>query len=91
VLNPWQFDAFVATNLIRRRILSARGSPIPTALLLATCLMIDHVGLTDRARQLRRAIDVVLNQENIRTRYLSGSASTSDYANAIMQRRLDSM
>jgi isocitrate dehydrogenase (NAD+) len=43
------------------------------------------VGLIDHARQLRQAIEAVLNQKKVRTRDLGGSASTSDYASAITQ------
>ncbi len=66
--------------------IAGMGLANPTALLLAAGLMLDHVGLTDRATRLRRAIDEVLNQQKVRTRDLGGSASTSDYANAIVQR-----
>jgi len=38
------------------------------------------------ARHLRKAIDQVLNQDQIRTRNLSGTASTSDFAKALVQR-----
>ena len=48
--------------------------------------MLDHVGLADQAKQLRKAIDMVLNEEKIRTGDLGGSASTGDYAKALVQR-----
>ena len=95
VLNPWQFDVIVTTNLFGDVLsdltaglvgglgaapganigakaaifeavhgsapdIAGKGLANPTALLLATGLMLDHVGLTDHARQLRRAIDAVL-------------------------------
>jgi isocitrate dehydrogenase (NAD+) len=65
--------------------ITGKGFANPTALLLAAGLMLDHVGLTDRTSQLRRAIDVVLNQEKVRTRDLGGSASTRDYARAVVR------
>jgi isocitrate dehydrogenase (NAD+) len=121
VLNPWQFDVIVATNLFGDVLsdliaglvgglgaapganigakaaifeavhgsapdIAGKGLANPTALLLATGLMLDHVGLTDHAKQLRRAVDAVLNQARVRTRDLGGSASTSDYTSAIIQR-----
>jgi isocitrate dehydrogenase (NAD+) len=121
VLNPWQYDVIVTTNLFGD-ILSdliaglvgglgaAPGANIgekaaifeavhgsapdiagknianPTALLLAAGLMLDHVGLTDQARHLRKAIDTVLNEDHLRTGDLGGKASTSDYAKALVQR-----
>jgi isocitrate dehydrogenase (NAD+) len=121
VLNPWQFDVIVTTNLfgdilsdliaglvgglgaapganIGEKVaifeavhgsapdIAGKGIANPTALLLAAGLMLDHVGLTDHAKSLRTAIDQVLNQEKIRTGDLGGSASTGDYARALVQR-----
>ena len=121
VLNPWQFDVIVTTNLFGDILsdliaglvgglgaapganigdkaaifeavhgsapdIAGKGIANPTALLLAAGLMLDHVGLTDRARQLRNAIHRVLNQDRIRTGDLGGAASTSDFARALVQR-----
>src|SRR5271168_2073393 len=121
VLNPWQFDVIVTTNLFGDILsdliaglvgglgaapganigekaaifeavhgsapdIAGKGLANPTALLLAAGLMLDHVGLIDHARHLRKAIDTVLNQDNVRTGDLGGTASTSDFAKAIVQR-----
>jgi isocitrate dehydrogenase (NAD+) len=121
VLNPWQFDVIVTTNLFGDILsdliaglvgglgaapganigekaaifeavhgsapdIAGKGLANPTALLLAAGLMLDHVGLTDHARHLRKAIDSVLNQDKVRTGDLGGTASTSDFAKAIVQR-----
>ena len=121
VLNPWQFDVIVTTNLFGDILsdliaglvgglgaapganigekaaifeavhgsapdIAGKGLANPTALLLAAGLMLDHVGLIDQARHLRKAIDTVLNRDNIRTGDLGGTASTGDFAKAIVQR-----
>ncbi len=121
VLNPWQFDVIVTTNLFGDILsdliaglvgglgaapganigekaaifeavhgsapdIAGKGIANPTALLLAAGLMLDHVGLTDHATQLRKAIDQVLNLDNIRTGDLGGKATTSDFAKALVQR-----
>ncbi|HKM64380.1 MAG TPA: isocitrate/isopropylmalate family dehydrogenase [Acidisphaera sp.] len=121
VLNPWQFDVIVTTNLFGDILsdliaglvgglgaapganiglhaaifeavhgsapdIAGKGLANPTALLLAAGLMLDHVGLIDTARRLREAIDAVLNQDNVRTRDLGGTASTSEYAKAVVRR-----
>jgi len=121
VLNPWQFDVIVTTNLFGDILsdliaglvgglgaapganiglnaaifeavhgsapdIAGKGIANPTALLLAAGLMLDHVGLTDHARQLRKAIDQVLNQDKVRTGDLGGKASTNDFAMALVQR-----
>ena len=121
VLNPWQFDVIVTTNLFGDILsdliaglvgglgaapganigdkaaifeavhgsapdIAGKGVANPTALLLAAGLMLDHVGLTDHAKHLRNAIHRVLNQDRIRTGDLGGTASTRDFARALVQR-----
>ena len=121
VLNPWQFDVIVTTNLFGDILsdliaglvgglgaapganigekaaifeavhgsapdIAGKGIANPTALLLAAGLMLDHVGRLAEARRLRSAIDAVLNQDNIRTGDLGGSASTGSFADAIVRR-----
>jgi isocitrate dehydrogenase (NAD+) len=66
--------------------IAGKGLANPTALLLAAGLMLDHVGLGDHARQLRTGIDDVLNRDKVRTGDLGGSASTSGFAKALVQR-----
>lgn len=121
VLNPWQFDVLVTTNLFGDILsdlvagligglgmapganigadaaifeavhgsapdIAGQGKANPTALLLASAMMLDHVKLTDKATLLRRAIHETLNVDNIRTGDLGGTASTSAYASALVSR-----
>ena len=121
VLNPWQFDVIVTTNLFGDILsdliaglvgglgaapganigkkaaifeavhgsapdIAGKGLANPTALLLAAGLMLDHVEELDKAAALRKAIDAALNQDKVRTRDLGGTASTSDFANAVIRR-----
>ena len=62
----------------------------PIALLLAAALMLDHCRLTDQARRLRCAIDQTLNLDQVRTRDLGGTASTSAFTAALVRRIADS-
>ena len=48
--------------------------------------MLDHVGLVDTAQRLRAAVDAVLTQDNIRTQDLGGTASTTEYSQALVAR-----
>jgi 3-isopropylmalate dehydrogenase len=64
--------------------IAGQGKANPTALLLAAAMMLDHVGHGDRAERLRSAIDRTINLEGIRTPDLGGSASTMDYARALV-------
>jgi isocitrate dehydrogenase (NAD+) len=121
VLDPWQFDVIVTTNLFGDILsdeiaglvgglgmapganigegaaifeavhgsapdIAGKGIANPLALLLAAAMMLDHVGMTDRAQRLRAAIDTTLNVDGVRTRDLGGTAGTMDLAEAIVRR-----
>lgn len=121
VLNPWQFDVIVTTNLFGDILsdeiaglvgglgmapganigayaaifeavhgsapdIAGKGLANPTALLLATAMMLDHVGRQDLGHRLRNAIEHTLNVANVRTGDLGGSASTQQYAAALVGR-----
>jgi isocitrate dehydrogenase (NAD+) len=121
VLNPWQFDVLVTTNLFGDILsdlaaglvgglgmapganigedaaifeavhgsapdIAGKGVANPTALMLAAGLMLDHVGLHDKAQRLRRAIADTLNIDQIRTGDLGGAASTKAYTDAVVRR-----
>ncbi|MBV8912601.1 MAG: NAD-dependent isocitrate dehydrogenase, partial [Acetobacteraceae bacterium] len=121
VLNPWQFDVIVTTNLFGDILsdliaglvgglgaapganiggaaaifeavhgsapdIAGKGVANPTALLLASGLMLEHVGHQSEAKRLRAAIDAALNRDNVRTRDLGGTASTKDFTQAVIRR-----
>ena len=66
--------------------IAGQGIANPTALLLATAMMLDHVGELDAAGRLRRAIETVIVKDNVRTKDLGGSAATADFARAVARR-----
>jgi isocitrate dehydrogenase (NAD+) len=121
VLNPWQFDVIVTTNLFGDILsdemaglvgglgfapganigtdaaifeavhgsapdIAGKGIANPTALLLAAGMMLEHVGRQDLAQRLRAAIDAVVQQDAVRTRDMGGTASTQDFAAALVRR-----
>jgi isocitrate dehydrogenase (NAD+) len=121
VLNPWQFDVIVTTNLFGDILsdemaglvgglgmapaanigtdaaifeavhgsapdLAGQGVANPIALLRAASMMLDHVDRSELARQLRQAIDRTLNEDQVRTRDLGGTASTKEFAEAVVRR-----
>ena len=55
----------------------------PTALLLSALMMLDHIGERDAAARVRAALDRVLMDGTVRTRDLGGSASTTEFTDAI--------
>ena len=52
----------------------------------AACMMLDHVGRVELAQRIHVAVDQTLRADNIRTDDLGGSASTADYAAAVIRR-----
>ena len=121
VMNPWQFDVLVTTNLFGDILsdeiaglvgglgmapganigehaaifeavhgsapdIAGKGIANPTALLLASAMMLDHVKRKDLGDRLRRAIDDTLNIDKVRTGDLGGSANTKTYARALAAR-----
>ena len=57
----------------------------PLALIMASGMMLDHVGLPAEASRLRQAIDRAL-ADGQKTRDIGGSLGTSDMAKAIIAR-----
>ncbi|MFV0380784.1 MAG: isocitrate/isopropylmalate dehydrogenase family protein [Breznakia sp.] len=58
----------------------------PIALLLAACLMLDYLEYPKEANRIRKAIDDVLIENRIRTCDLGGTASTSEFTDALLER-----
>jgi isocitrate dehydrogenase (NAD+) len=121
VLDPWQFDVIVTTNLFGDILsdelaglvgglgmapganigpkaaifeavhgsapdIAGKGVANPLALLLAACLMLDHVGKKQIATTIRGAVDLVLREDGVRTRDLGGKATTADFSKAVIRR-----
>ena len=121
VLNPWQFDVIVTTNLFGDILsdemaglvgglgmapaanigvdveifeavhgsapdLAGKEVANPIALLRAASMMLDHVDHSELAHQLREAIDHTLNEDQVRTGDLGGTASTKEFVQAIVRR-----
>jgi isocitrate dehydrogenase (NAD+) len=121
VMNPWQFDVIVTTNLFGDILsdqlaglvgglgmapganigdgaaifeavhgsapdIAGKGVANPLALLLAAALMLDHVGSADLAERLRTAILQTLQEDQVRTRDLGGTAPTKEFGAAIIRR-----
>jgi isocitrate dehydrogenase (NAD+) len=57
----------------------------PTALLLSGLMMLDHLGERDASSRIRTALDTVLMAGEVRTRDLGGTASTTEFTEAIVR------
>jgi len=121
VMNPWQFDVIVTTNLFGDILsdlnaglvgglgmapagnigtdaaifeavhgsapdIAGKGLANPLALLLSSAMMLDHVGHQDKARRIRKAVDIALREDNVRTGDLGGKATTKQFTQAVVKR-----
>jgi isocitrate dehydrogenase (NAD+) len=66
--------------------IAGKGVANPISLMLAACMMLDHVGLGELGQRLRAAIGNTLKVDKVRTRDLQGSANTLEFADAIVRR-----
>ncbi len=66
--------------------IAGKGVANPSAQMLAAALMLDHLGEVEWGNRVRRAIERTIVDDNIRTRDLGGSASTSGFGDAVVRR-----
>jgi isocitrate dehydrogenase (NAD+) len=121
VMNPWQFDVIVTTNLFGDILsdlnaglvgglgmapagnigadaaifeavhgsapdIAGKGVANPLALILSAAMMLDHVGMRDKGKAIRDAVDKALLEDNVRTGDLGGTANTKQFTKAIVSR-----
>jgi len=66
--------------------IAGKGVANPSALLLAACLMLDHIGDRFRADRIRRAIESTIRGGEALTRDLGGTATTREFTEAVIKR-----
>ena len=66
--------------------IAGRNIANPMALLLSALLMLQHIGETPMSDRIMRALGIVLSEDQVRTRDLGGTASTTEFAAAICRR-----
>lgn len=66
--------------------IAGKGVANPAAQMLAAAMMLDHVGELKAAGRVRKAIEEVIVQDNLRTRDLGGSATTREFGDAVARR-----
>ena len=66
--------------------IAGKGVANPISILLASAMMLDHVGKQDLANRLRTAITDTLNLDSVRTRDLKGEATTKQFTDAVCKR-----
>ncbi len=65
--------------------IAGRGIANPTALILSGALMLRHLGETDAAERIERAVQRVIAAGKCIPRDIGGSASTMEYTRAVIQ------
>jgi isocitrate dehydrogenase (NAD+) len=66
--------------------IAGRNLANPMALLLSALLMLQHIGETPMADRIMKALAIVLAEDEVRTRDLGGTATTTEFAAAICRR-----
>ena len=79
------FDAFVSSLGDPRRIVYA-GLGLHAVLLLSGLMMLEHIGEREGAGRIRAALEQVLVDGTVRTRDLGGTATTTEFTDAVCRR-----
>jgi len=66
--------------------IAGKGVANPSALILAACLLLDHLGEAAAAACVRQALVTVLRDDGVRTRDLKGHATTVEFTDAVVRR-----
>ncbi len=66
--------------------IAGRNVANPGALVLAACMMLEHIGETERAQRIRRALESTIREGKTVTRDLGGTASTTEFTDAVIGR-----
>src|SRR6185503_4340471 len=64
--------------------IAGKGIANPGAVILAACMMLDHIGQSERAKRIRTALETTIRDGKTVTRDLGGTASTDEFTNAIV-------
>jgi len=65
--------------------IAGQGVANPTGLLMSACLLLDHVEQQEVATRIRGALDTVIRANESRTVDMGGSASTTEYPEALVR------
>jgi len=64
--------------------IAGKGIANPGAVMLAACMLLDHIGDGERARRIRGAFETTVREGKTVTRDLGGTASTDEFTDAII-------
>ena len=66
--------------------IAGKGIANPGALILAACMMLEHVNDQARAKRIRSALEMTIREKKTVTRDLGGTATTDEFTGAIIAR-----
>jgi isocitrate dehydrogenase (NAD+) len=66
--------------------IAGKGIANPTAVMLAACQLLDHIGDQERANRIRAAIEATLREHKTVTGDVGGTATTDEYTDAVIAR-----
>ncbi|MGA1308607.1 MAG: isocitrate/isopropylmalate dehydrogenase family protein [Gemmatimonadaceae bacterium] len=66
--------------------IAGQGVANPTAVMLAGCQLLDHIGEDGRAARIRAAIEATLREGRTVTRDVGGTATTAQYTDAVISK-----
>lgn len=66
--------------------IAGQGIANPSALMLASAMMLDYLGETPAANRIRAAVEDTIVTDGIRTRDLGGTATTAEFGSAVAAR-----
>jgi len=64
--------------------IAGKGIANPGALLLAACMLLEHIGDLDRAKRIRSAFESTIREGKTLTKDLGGSATTDQFTDAVI-------
>jgi isocitrate dehydrogenase (NAD+) len=64
--------------------IAGKGLANPGALVLAACMLLEHIGDIDRAKRIRGALETTIREGKTVTRDLGGTASTDEFTDAVI-------
>jgi len=64
--------------------IAGKGVANPGALVLAACMLLEHIGDLDRAKRIRVALESTIREGKTVTRDLGGTASTDQFTDAVI-------
>jgi isocitrate dehydrogenase (NAD+) len=64
--------------------IAGKGIANPSALILAACMLLEHIGDDSRAARIRQALETTIREGKTVTRDLGGSASTDQFTEAVI-------